>query len=130
MIRPPTSRVVTPHDVPQTYCTVLSRPWNLTSKAFDVKFQGRDKTVQYVWGTSWGVTTRLVGGLIMVHGDDSGLVLPPKVAPYQVVILPLGRDNWRETVLPTALGIKQQLVDAGVRVTLDDRDRRPGWKFA
>src|SRR3954462_10572865 len=79
------------------------------AKAFEVKFQGRDKTVQYVWGTSWGVTTRLVGGLIMVHGDDSGLVLPPKVAPYQVVILPIGRDNWRETVLPAALAIKQQL---------------------
>ncbi len=100
------------------------------AKAFDVKFQGRDKTVQYVWGTSWGVTTRLVGGVIMVHGDDSGLVLPPKIAPYQVVILPIGRDNWRETVLPTALAIKQQLVDAGVRVTLDDRDERPGWKFS
>jgi prolyl-tRNA synthetase len=100
------------------------------AKAFEVKFQGRDKTVQYVWGTSWGVTTRLVGGVIMVHGDDSGLVLPPKVAPYQVVILPIGRDNWRETVLPSALAIKQQLVDAGVRVTLDDRDERPGWKFA
>jgi prolyl-tRNA synthetase len=100
------------------------------ARAFDVKFQGRDKTVQYVWGTSWGVTTRLVGGVIMVHGDDSGLVLPPKIAPYQVVILPIGRDNWRETVLPTALAIRQQLVDAGVRVTLDDRDERPGWKFA
>jgi prolyl-tRNA synthetase len=100
------------------------------AKAFDVKFQGRDKTVQYVWGTSWGVTTRLVGGVIMVHGDDSGLVLPPKIAPFQVVILPLGRDNWRETVLPIALAVKQQLTDAGVRVTLDDRDERPGWKFA
>ncbi len=100
------------------------------AKAFDVTFQGRDKTVQYVWGTSWGVTTRLVGGVIMVHGDDSGLVLPPKIAPYQVVILPIGRDNWRETVLPTALQIKRQLVDAGVRVTLDDRDERPGWKFS
>jgi len=100
------------------------------AKAFDVKFQGRDKSVQYVWGTSWGVTTRLVGAVIMVHGDDSGLVLPPKIAPFQVVILPIGRDNWRETVLPTALAIKQQLVDAGVRVTLDDRDERPGWKFA
>src|SRR5882672_2191419 len=88
------------------------------AKAFDVKFQGRDKTVQYVWGTSWGVTTRLVGGLIMVHGDDSGLVLPPKIAPYQVVIVPIGRDNWRETVLPTAQAIRQQLVDAGIRVMM------------
>jgi len=100
------------------------------AKAFDVKFQARDKSVQYVWGTSWGVTTRLVGGVIMVHGDDSGLALPPKIAPYQVVIIPIGRDNWRETVLPTAMQIKQQLVDAGVRVTLDDRDERPGWKFS
>ena len=100
------------------------------AKAFEVKFQARDKSVQYVWGTSWGVTTRLVGGVIMVHGDDSGLALPPKIAPYQVVVVPIGRDNWRETVLPTALQIKQQLVDAGVRVTLDDRDERPGWKFS
>src|SRR5215467_10792870 len=100
------------------------------AKAFDITFQARDKSVQHVWGTSWGVTTRLVGGVIMVHGDDSGLALPPKIAPYQVVIVPIGRDNWRETVLPTALQIKQQLVDAGIRVTLDDRDERPGWKFS
>jgi prolyl-tRNA synthetase len=100
------------------------------AKAFDIKFQARDKSVQHVWGTSWGVTTRLVGGIIMVHGDDSGLVLPPKIAPYQVVIVPIGRDNWRETVLPTAQRIRQQLVDAGLRVTLDERDERPGWKFS
>ncbi len=100
------------------------------AKAFDVKFQARDKSVQYVWGTSWGVTTRLVGGVIMVHGDDSGLALPPKIAPYQVVIVPIGRDNWREAVLPTAIEIRQQLVNAGVRVTIDDRDERPGWKFS
>ncbi len=100
------------------------------AKAFDVKFQARDKSVQYVWGTSWGVTTRLVGGVIMVHGDDNGLALPPKVAPYQVVIVPIGRDNWRETVLPTAARIKQELVNAEIRVTLDDRDERPGWKFS
>ena len=72
------------------------------AKAFDITFQARDKTVQHVWGTSWGVSTRLVGGVIMTHGDDSGLVLPPLVAPYQVVIVPIGRDNWRETVLPRA----------------------------
>jgi prolyl-tRNA synthetase len=100
------------------------------AKAFDIKFQARDKTVQYVWGTSWGVTTRLVGGVIMVHGDDSGLVLPPKVAPYQVAIVPIGRDNWRETVLPRAQEIRQELAAAGIRVTLDERDERPGWKFA
>jgi prolyl-tRNA synthetase len=100
------------------------------AKAFDITFQARDKSVQHVWGTSWGVTTRLVGGMIMTHGDDSGLVLPPAVAPYQVVIVPIGRDNWRETVLPAAVEIKRGLEAAGIRVTLDDRDERPGWKFS
>ena len=100
------------------------------AKAFDITFQGRDKSVQHVWGTSWGVSTRLVGGVIMTHGDDSGLVLPPRVAPYQVVIVPIGRDDWRETVLPKAREIRQQLAGAGIRVTLDERDERPGWKFA
>jgi prolyl-tRNA synthetase len=100
------------------------------AKAFDITFQARDKSVQHVWGTSWGMTTRLVGAVIMVHGDDSGLVLPPKVAPYQVVIVPIGRDNWREAVLPKALEIRDQLVSAGIRVTVDERDERPGWKFS
>ena len=86
--------------------------------------------MQYVWGTSWGVSTRLVGGVIMTHGDDSGLVLPPKIAPYQVVIVPIGRDNWRETVLPKAEEIRRELEAAGIRVTLDEREERPGWKFA
>src|SRR6266511_3853925 len=100
------------------------------AKAFEIQFQGRDKTLQHVWTTSWGVSTRLIGGLIMTHGDDSGLVLPPKVAPYQVVIVPIGRDNWRETVLPRAREIHAELVAAGIRVTLDERDERPGWKFS
>jgi prolyl-tRNA synthetase len=100
------------------------------AKAFDITFQARDKSVQHVWGTSWGVTTRLIGGLIMTHGDDSGLVLPPAMAPYQIVIVPIGRENWRETVLPRAKEIRQELMDAGLRVTLDERDERPGWKFA
>ena len=100
------------------------------AKAFDITFQARDKSVQYVWGTSWGVSTRLVGGVIMTHGDDSGLVLPPLVAPYQVVIVPIGRDNWRETVLPPAREIQKELAAAGIRVTLDERDERPGWKFS
>src|SRR5207342_901073 len=100
------------------------------AKAFDITFQARDKTVQHVWGTSWGMTTRLVGAAIMVHGDDSGLVLPPRIAPYQVVVVPIGRDNWRENVLPRAREIRRDLVAAGIRVTLDERDERPGWKFA
>jgi prolyl-tRNA synthetase len=101
------------------------------AKAFDITFQGRDKSVQHVWGTSWGVTTRLIGAVIMTHGDDSGLVLPPRVAPYQVVIVPIPRGNWQETVLPKAREIQQDLVAAGVRVMLDDRDAyTPGWKYA
>src|SRR5256885_1299973 len=101
------------------------------AKAFDITFQARDKSVQHVWGTSWGMTTRLIGAVIMTHGDDSGLVLPPRIAPYQVVIVPIPRGNWQETVLPKAREIQQQLVAGGVRVNLDDRDAyTPGWKFA
>src|SRR6187200_1975265 len=101
------------------------------AKAFEIQFQGRDKTVQHAWTTSWGVSTRLIGGVIMTHGDDSGLILPPNVAPYQVVIIPIPRGNWKETVLPKAEAIKAELMRHGVRVMLDDRDAyTPGWKFA
>src|SRR5438034_3040466 len=100
------------------------------AKAFDITFQARDKSVQHVWGTSWGMTTRLVGAVIMTHGDDSGLVLPPRVAPYQAVIVPIGRDDWRQTVLPKANELRRHLAAAGIRVTLDERDERPGWKFS
>src|SRR6187455_2128199 len=72
------------------------------SKSYEIKFQARDKSVQYVHTTSWGVTTRLVGAVIMAHGDDGGLILPPRVAPYQVVIVPIPRGNWKDTVLPKA----------------------------
>src|SRR5580700_4919 len=101
------------------------------AKAFDITFQARDKSVQHVWGTSWGMTTRLVGAVIMTHGDDSGLVLPPNVAPYQVVIVPIPRGNWQETVLPKAEAIAQELTAKGVRVRLDaTEENSPGWKFA
>ena len=101
------------------------------AKAFEIQFQGRDKQVQHAWTTSWGVSTRLIGGVIMTHGDDSGLILPPRVAPYQVVIVPIPRGNWQETVLPKARELQAELVNAGVRVMLDDRDAyTPGWKFA
>ncbi len=101
------------------------------AKAFEIEFQGRDKTVQNAWTTSWGVSTRLIGGVIMTHGDDSGLILPPRVAPYQVVIVPIPRGNWQETVLPKARDIRDALVAEGVRVMLDDRDEySPGWKYA
>src|SRR3954469_24315000 len=101
------------------------------AKAFGIQFQGRDKAVQHAWTTSWGVSTRLIGGAIMTHGDDSGLILPPRIAPYQVVIVPIARGNWQETVLPRAREIQADLVRQGVRVMLDDRDAyTPGWKFA
>ena len=101
------------------------------AKVFDITFQARDKSVQYVWQTSWGMTTRLIGGAIMVHGDDSGLILPPRIAPHQVVIVPIPRGDWRATVLPRARDIEAALKRAGVRVLLDDREEyKPGWKFA
>ncbi|MBM3750085.1 MAG: proline--tRNA ligase [Acidimicrobiia bacterium] len=101
------------------------------AKAFEIQFQGRDKSMQHAWTTSWGVSTRLIGGVIMTHGDDSGLVLPPAVAPHQVVIIPIPRGNWKETVLPTCEAIRDELTAAGVRVKLDDSEENsPGWKYA
>jgi prolyl-tRNA synthetase len=101
------------------------------SKAFEIQFQGRDKTLQHAWTTSWGVSTRLIGGLIMTHGDDSGLILPPHVAPYQVVIIPIPRGDWKATVLPVAEALRADLVKAGVRVKLDaSEENSPGWKYA
>ena len=101
------------------------------AKAFEIQFQGRDKTLQYAWTTSWGVSTRLIGGTIMTHGDDSGLILPPKVAPHQVVIIPIPRGNWKETVLPACQAIRDELKAAGIRVKLDDDESQtPGWKYA
>jgi prolyl-tRNA synthetase len=100
------------------------------AKVFDIKFQARDRSLQYVYGTSWGVSTRMIGGVIMTHGDDGGLILPPVVAPYQAVIVPIPRGNWRETVLPRARAIRDDLAAGGIRVMLDDRDTQtPGWKF-
>ena len=100
------------------------------ARVFDIKFQARDKSVQYVYGTSWGVSTRMIGGVIMTHGDDGGLILPPRVAPYQVVIIPIPRGNWKDTILPKAKEIRDQLVARGMRVMLDDRDSQtPGWKY-
>jgi prolyl-tRNA synthetase len=100
------------------------------ARVFDIKFQARDKSVQYVYGTSWGVSTRMIGGVIMTHGDDGGLILPPRIAPYQVVIIPIPRGNWKETIVPKAREIQDQLVARGVRVMLDDRDSQtPGWKY-
>jgi prolyl-tRNA synthetase len=101
------------------------------SKAFDIKFEDRNQTLQYVWQTSWGMTTRTVGALIMVHGDDSGLRFPPRIAPVQVMVVPISVGNWKETVLPIAQAAVENLKAAGVRAGIDAREEAtPGWKFA
>jgi prolyl-tRNA synthetase len=101
------------------------------SKAFNIRFENKDQQLEYGWGTSWGVSTRLVGALIMAHGDDSGLILPPRVAPLQAVIIPISRGNWKETVLPEAEALYSELKAGGFRLYLDDRDTfTPGWKFS
>ncbi|MEO5561821.1 MAG: His/Gly/Thr/Pro-type tRNA ligase C-terminal domain-containing protein, partial [Chitinophagaceae bacterium] len=102
------------------------------AKAFDVKFLTKENKQEYVWATSWGVSTRLVGALVMAHGDDSGLVLPPKIAPLQVVIVPIYKGDEQKALLDAkAKEIMGQLKNLGVRVKYDDNDNaRPGWKFA
>ena len=102
------------------------------ARAFDCTFANQDNEEEYVWATSWGVSTRLVGGLIMTHSDDQGLVLPPKLAPTQVVIVPIYfNDDQQTDVMARADAMRAELEEAGLRVKLDDRDtQRPGWKFA
>lgn len=101
------------------------------SKVFNIRYEDRNQKIQYAWQTSWGVSTRLVGALVMSHGDDSGLRLPPRIAPIQAVIVPISLGNWKEEVLPTATKIKGELSDSGVRVELDLREEfTPGWKFS
>ncbi|MEB2782207.1 proline--tRNA ligase [Algoriphagus sp. C2-6-M1] len=102
------------------------------AKAFDVKFATKEGGLEYVWGTSWGVSTRLMGALIMAHSDDNGLVLPPKLAPIQVVIIPIYRkDEELDAITEKANEIIAELRKAGVSVKYDNRDtHKPGWKFA
>ena len=98
------------------------------AKAFDIQFTDKDNTLKHVYQTSWGMTTRLIGALIMVHGDDSGLVLPPKIAPVQVDVIPIMQN--KDGVLNKAYEVKEALVKAGLRVKVDDTDKKPGWKFS
>ncbi len=102
------------------------------AKAFDVKFSDKQNKLDYVWATSWGVSTRLVGALVMAHSDDDGLILPPKIAPFQAVIVPIYKGNDRKELLDEKCKeMVSQLKAAGVSVKLDDNDNnRPGWKFA
>jgi len=98
--------------------------------AFDIKFLDRENQLQFCHTTSWGVSTRLIGALIMVHGDDRGLALPPKVAPTQAIMIPIGPPKTRDVVMPRVDELFAQLKQAGVRVRVDDRsDVSPGWKF-
>jgi len=102
------------------------------AKAFDVKFAGKDGKLDHVWATSWGVSTRLIGGMIMAHSDDSGLVLPPKLAPIQVVIIPIYKTEMEfDQISSIAKDLVGQLKKKNIAVKYDDRDsQRPGYKFA
>ena len=98
------------------------------AKAFGIQFTDKDNTLKYVHQTSWGMTTRMIGAIIMVHGDDSGLVLPPKVAAVQAVVIPIQMK--KAGVLEASAKVRDELAAAGIRVKLDDSDKSPGWKFS
>jgi prolyl-tRNA synthetase len=101
------------------------------SKVFGIKFIGEDEKEHYVWQTSWGISTRVIGALVMVHGDDKGLILPPKIAPVQAVIIPIPyKDADTSTILAKARKTQEKLQKAGISTVLDDRkEYTPGWKF-
>jgi prolyl-tRNA synthetase len=100
------------------------------AKAFNIQFQSREGQLEYVWQTSWGVSTRLVGGVVMCHGDDKGLVLPPAVAPYQVVLVPIWKNDAERDQIKTRLAALAPALREKVRLFVDDRDQyNPGWKF-
>ena len=98
------------------------------AKAFGIQFQGRDGKLANPYQTSWGVSTRLLGSIIMVHGDDNGLVLPPKVAPIQIVVIPVAAQ--KPGVIPACREVAKTLKEAGFRVKLDESDKTPGWKYS
>ena len=99
------------------------------AKAFDIKYLRKTNDLEFVWTTSWGLSTRMIGGIIMVHGDDQGLKLPPKLAPIQAVIVPIFKnDDEKSKVMPVVEQLRQQLVET-VRVKVDDREETPGFKF-
>jgi prolyl-tRNA synthetase len=101
------------------------------AKAFDIQYLDQNNTLQYCWTTSWGLSTRFIGAIIMVHGDDQGLILPPRLAPYQTVVVPIYKnDEEKSAVLEVTGRVRQELLDAGVRVKVDDRENlSPGFKF-
>ena len=98
------------------------------ARAFGIQFSDKNNQLQYVHQTSWGMSTRIIGAIIMVHGDDSGLVLPPHIAPTQLMVIPIAQH--KEGVLDVAQGLKDAFAAAGLRVKMDDSDKSPGWKFS
>jgi len=102
------------------------------AEAFDVKFANKEGKLDYVWATSWGVSTRLIGGLIMTHSDDHGLVLPPRLAPFEVVVVPIYKSQEQlDAIVEKAKEIQKELRKKGITVKIDSRDtHKPGWKFA
>ncbi len=98
------------------------------ARAFGIQYTDKENKLQYAHQTSWGMSTRIIGAIIMVHGDDSGLVLPPRIAPTQVMVIPIAQH--KEGVLEKANEVKEALVAAGYRAKLDDSDKSPGWKFS
>ena len=98
------------------------------ARAFGIQFTDKDNTLKYVHQTSWGLSTRIIGAVIMVHGDDSGLKLPPKVAPTQIMVVPIQQK--KEGVLDKAYALRSRLLEKGFRVKVDDSDKSPGWKFS
>jgi prolyl-tRNA synthetase len=100
------------------------------ARAFGIQYAAENGELEFCHTTSWGMSSRIIGGLIMTHGDDKGLVLPPRLAPYQVVIVPIGRGSQQDQVLPPAAGLAARLATAGIRVHVDDRPQlSPGFKF-
>lgn len=100
------------------------------SKPFEIKFLDKDTAEQYVWQTSWGISWRVIGAIIMVHGDDKGLILPPKISPTQVIIVPIYKDESKTVVKQKAYELEKKLKDSQIRVQTDDRDEfTSGWKF-
>ena len=98
------------------------------AKAFDITYTGKDNQLHHPHQTSWGVSTRMIGGIIMTHGDDNGLVLPPRAAPIQAVVIPVAAH--KPGVLDAAAALRDRLKTAGIRSKMDDSDNSPGWKFA
>ena len=116
------------HDGKALQCATSHNFGDGFAKAFDIQYTDKENHLQYVHQTSWGITTRMIGAVIMVHGDDDGLVLPPKVAPTQVAVIPIRMQN--EEVVAACQKLKEELEAHGIRTLIDMSDKSPGWKFA